>query len=356
MLCAVPCSLSLLTLKMLLTFALAYGSFGDLLETAKLVAKIVAFLCNGRKLSQERGALVAELETLNDHLTTLTFVASNVHINPSCTRSLSVVTGIRSEVELSRLLLIPFLNKLSAPRGLFSDIVLALTEESRLAKFRKEISRPLNTIRTLMVTLNLVASQGISAQLLGAISQLERVQNVGSQVLAVGDKMDLYGKHLAAIYDAVVKAPIAKAGGAAVKLSIAMTPPSPPRELPAELPNARPGWQTWHTSRNREHEEPLPSSSGPPPRPSGPPPRLDIPSWATWEPEKPGGPTATQRTSRKRNMPRLEIESWVTWRPDPTLIPTPSSAEPRLLVPDDGSPGLFGPRLSLDSLQETMRW
>ncbi|KAE9384437.1 hypothetical protein BT96DRAFT_653771 [Gymnopus androsaceus JB14] len=43
--------------------------------------------------------------------------------------------------------------------------------------------------------------------------------------------------------------------------------------------------------------------------------------------------------------PRTQVTgSWATWQPDPNLAPTTASVEPTLLVPDRGSPGLFGPR------------
>lgn len=48
--------------------------------------------------------------------------------------------------------------------------------------------------------------------------------------------------------------------------------------------------------------------------------------------------------------PRRQIQSWATWQPDPALHPTPPSVEPTLLVPDRGSPGLFGPRSESDTL------
>ncbi|KAJ7117206.1 hypothetical protein C8R43DRAFT_1037650 [Mycena crocata] len=202
-------------------FALAYGSFGDVLETAKLAVKIVQILRDGRKLSRERLALAVELQTLNNHLVTLKFIASGIHVDPLCSRSLYVVACIRSEVDSCRTILTRILQQLDGPRGIFGMIALAISEESELARLRSEISRPLSTIRTLMLTLNLIASQGIGAQLNGAILQLEQigpqVLNVGSEVVAIsdklvatGDKVDLYGDRLAAVHEAVLKLPIAR--------------------------------------------------------------------------------------------------------------------------------------------------
>ncbi|KAG2130063.1 hypothetical protein BD769DRAFT_1453493 [Suillus cothurnatus] len=86
-----------------------------------------------------------------------------------------------------------------------------------------------------------------------------------------------------------------------------------------------------------------------------------------WKPPMPGaepGPTcpawhtllrSTRRIRKQRpDQPpppesgpapmRQPIHSWVTWHPNPALAPTPPSIEPNLIVPDQGSPGLFGPR------------
>ncbi|KAF8424266.1 hypothetical protein L210DRAFT_3568323 [Boletus edulis BED1] len=37
-----------------------------------------------------------------------------------------------------------------------------------------------------------------------------------------------------------------------------------------------------------------------------------------------------------------QVHSWVTWQPNPALSPAPPSVEPTQLLPDSGSPGLFG--------------
>ncbi|KAF8556599.1 hypothetical protein OG21DRAFT_1482945 [Imleria badia] len=93
----------------------------------------------------------------------------------------------------------------------------------------------------------------------------------------------------------------------------------------------------------------------PPPPPDVPPPHEDMPqprpAWRTVQPR-------LSRRSRKRPdvapapepvpEPR-QAHSWVTWQPNPALAPTPPSVEPTLLVPDRGSPGLFGPRSPRDS-------
>ena len=52
----------------------------------------------------------------------------------------------------------------------------------------------------------------------------------------------------------------------------------------------------------------------------------------------------------------LELQySNVPYAANPALAPTPPSVEPHLLVPDRGSPGLFGPRSPRDSFRDLPR-
>ncbi|KAG1752098.1 hypothetical protein EDB19DRAFT_1089506 [Suillus lakei] len=94
---------------------------------------------------------------------------------------------------------------------------------------------------------------------------------------------------------------------------------------------------------------PMPGYGGPdapPPPPNEPGPTC--PAWHTI-------PHNTRRIRRPRpdQPPPSEpgpvpmgqhVHSWGAWNPNPALAPTPPSIEPRLIVPDEGSPGLFGPR------------
>ncbi|KAG1796993.1 uncharacterized protein HD556DRAFT_1441169 [Suillus plorans] len=97
---------------------------------------------------------------------------------------------------------------------------------------------------------------------------------------------------------------------------------------------------------------PSPSAPDPPPPPEVPPPPLD-------EPGPPYPSWRTLRNTSRSHKPRPDqpplpepgpapmgepVHSWVTWHPDPSLAPTPPSIGPHLIAPDDGSPGLFGPR------------
>ncbi|KAJ7671150.1 hypothetical protein B0H17DRAFT_1209101 [Mycena rosella] len=159
-----------------MSFALAYGSFGDLLETAKLAVKVAKFLREGGKMSLERQALATELQTLNNDLILLTFIASGMRLDPSSTSS-GVAIRIRAEVQKCRITLIQFLDKITPCKGLLGTIRAALLEGSELARFKTEISKPLKAISMLMSILNLAASQEVGPQLNGVGLQVERLED-----------------------------------------------------------------------------------------------------------------------------------------------------------------------------------
>ncbi|KAG9310374.1 hypothetical protein JVU11DRAFT_9508 [Chiua virens] len=75
------------------------------------------------------------------------------------------------------------------------------------------------------------------------------------------------------------------------------------------------------------------------------------PAWRTL-------PTRGSRRYREAQVPPpppvpvRQQHSRTTWQPNPALAPSPLSTESSLLVPDRGSPGLFGPRSPRDSLRE----
>ncbi|KIK82186.1 hypothetical protein PAXRUDRAFT_832359 [Paxillus rubicundulus Ve08.2h10] len=85
------------------------------------------------------------------------------------------------------------------------------------------------------------------------------------------------------------------------------------------------------------------------------PPPLDIPharpAWRTVQQR--GGTRRLRRSGPEAPPPESvpeprPVPSWVAWPPNPTL----ASVEPTLLVPDRGSPSLFGPRSPRDSYRD----
>ncbi|KIK92903.1 hypothetical protein PAXRUDRAFT_146272 [Paxillus rubicundulus Ve08.2h10] len=102
---------------------------------------------------------------------------------------------------------------------------------------------------------------------------------------------------------------------------------------------------------------PGPPPDGPPPPPDVPPPDIlhSRPAWRTVQQR--GGTRRLRRPGPEAPPPEpapgpRQVHSWVAWHPNPALAPTPPSVEPTLLVPDRGSPGLFGPRSPRDSYRD----
>ncbi|KAK7441991.1 hypothetical protein VKT23_016269 [Stygiomarasmius scandens] len=136
-------------------------------------------------------------------------------------------------------------------------------------------------------------------------------------------------------------------------LSSPFIPPraSPPPPPPLEIPQARPGWRRVTKRSNKRPISPPPQfvpgswDEGPWPQ---------VPSWATWQPNPEFQPTPPSPVPTllvpDHGSPGLfgprtpRAQSWATWQPDPQFQPTPPSVEPALLPEVEGSPGLFGPR------------
>ncbi|KAF9011887.1 hypothetical protein BDQ17DRAFT_794534 [Cyathus striatus] len=110
-----------------------------------------------------------------------------------------------------------------------------------------------------------------------------------------------------------------------------VNPPPPPPEPPMapELPpQAKPGWRTIHKRRKKKDAQHPPAAAPPAP------PHMQMQPGPSQPPD-----------------PRHQIRSWATWQPDPGQVPSSPSVnmEPNLMVPQQGSPGLFGPRSPRDS-------
>jgi len=75
-------------------------------------------------------------------------------------------------------------------------------------------------------------------------------------------------------------------------------------------------------------------------------------AWRTVIPRKPRAHPWLEAGPGPGPDSRGQVMSWATWQPDPNMAPTPPSVELTLLVPDRGSPGLFGPRTPRDSYRE----
>ncbi|KAJ7064273.1 hypothetical protein C8F01DRAFT_1250527 [Mycena amicta] len=112
------------------TLSLAYGSFGDILATAQLVAKIVLFLRRGGTLSRAQTETETELKALGSDLALLT-----LH-QPSAP---TITVRIQEEVVCCHRVMARFFARISSSQGLVQKIMWALSEEKELAAFRAQV-------------------------------------------------------------------------------------------------------------------------------------------------------------------------------------------------------------------------
>ncbi|KAF7360454.1 hypothetical protein MVEN_00775800 [Mycena venus] len=118
-------------------FALAYGSLGDILATAQLVAKIIIFLRSDHH-SVECAETEKELKSLGTDLANLTLILVDDALQAS-PFALSVASRVKEEVRRCHLLLLRFFEKSSASSGLIHKLLWVASEERALAAFRMHV-------------------------------------------------------------------------------------------------------------------------------------------------------------------------------------------------------------------------
>jgi hypothetical protein len=118
-------------------FAFTYGSFGDVLATAQVVAKLVLLLRNGRR-SVECAETEKELISLGADLANLTHMPVDDDLQSSPI-ALSVAARIQEEVKRCHLLILRFFQKINASQGLIHKLLWAVSEERELSEFRMRV-------------------------------------------------------------------------------------------------------------------------------------------------------------------------------------------------------------------------
>ncbi|KAJ7682225.1 hypothetical protein DFH06DRAFT_1160544 [Mycena polygramma] len=118
-------------------FAFAYGSFGDILATAQLVAKTAILLRNGRR-STECAETEKELKSLGADLASLTVMTVDEALQTS-PMAVSVAARIKEEVQRCHSTILRFFEKINASNGLIHKLLWAASEEKELAAFRMRV-------------------------------------------------------------------------------------------------------------------------------------------------------------------------------------------------------------------------
>ncbi|KAJ7823448.1 hypothetical protein B0H13DRAFT_2681444 [Mycena leptocephala] len=161
----------------LVAAALTFGSFGDILEAAKIAKHIVDVLRNGASDSEarRRQKLISTLEGICDDMAKLTFL-----FDAGC-----FTDRLCAEVDLCRSLLDEFYAKINSYkaaglRGLLGRTWMVAVEEKELASWRAQISERRAALHDLLCSLNSIQLHDVSDQ----------VRRVGSQVQYIGSRVD----------------------------------------------------------------------------------------------------------------------------------------------------------------------
>ncbi|KAJ7456185.1 hypothetical protein FB451DRAFT_1512625 [Mycena latifolia] len=172
--------------------ALAYGSFGDIVDTIKLVVQIAQTIHRGGQMSDKRREVVLELKALFADLDTLRQLALSVPLDASPGQML-FIRRICADVQACRGVLRHFLAKITAPLSVLQMLSAAFSEQRDLAEFRAKIGRHQESLRMWQLMLSLALGLEISnhVQRLGS-----RVEHVGNHLQGLGRQLSVYHETL----------------------------------------------------------------------------------------------------------------------------------------------------------------
>ncbi|KAJ6540487.1 hypothetical protein B0H19DRAFT_1077896 [Mycena capillaripes] len=152
----------------LVAATLTFGSFGDILEAAKIAKRMIDVL-RKREGSRERQKLISTLKAICDDLAWLTVLPEG----PFTTRLWDEVVLCRS------LLLDQFYAKINSSEGIFGRLWRTVLEETELASWRDQISERREVLRGLFGPLIIIQLRDVGEQM-GCVSS--HVQYPGSRV------------------------------------------------------------------------------------------------------------------------------------------------------------------------------
>jgi hypothetical protein len=127
--------------------ALTYGSFGDIMETARIAKRIIDILRTGGA-SHKHQKIISILKAMHDDMSWLSTVSNVDSSSPA------VHHRLLAETALCRSLLDKFYAKINPSGGVFGKIWMALSEEKQLESWRTEISERRDSFHRLLELLN----------------------------------------------------------------------------------------------------------------------------------------------------------------------------------------------------------
>ncbi|KAJ7433212.1 hypothetical protein FB451DRAFT_1314614 [Mycena latifolia] len=170
----------------LATFALTYGSFGDLLETARLAKRIIDVL-RGGGCTAERERTISILKSICDDMAKLSAIAA---LDSSSPEGLYFADRLSSEVALCRSLMAQFYSQINPSASVLGRLWFAVSEERELTSWRAQISERRQALHLILSAFISVRSGEVGEQLHQIGSQVQdiapRIKGVEEQVQEVG--------------------------------------------------------------------------------------------------------------------------------------------------------------------------
>ncbi|KAJ7451402.1 hypothetical protein FB451DRAFT_1284391 [Mycena latifolia] len=167
------------------TFALTYGSFEDLLETARLVKRIIDVL-RGGGCTAEREKTISILKSICDDMAKLSAIAA---LDSSTPEGLYFTDRLSSEVALCRSLMAQFYSQIHPSSSVLGRLWFAVSEERELSSWRAQISERRQALHLILSAFISVPSGEVGEQLHQIGSQVQdiapRIKGVEEQVQEV---------------------------------------------------------------------------------------------------------------------------------------------------------------------------
>ncbi|KAJ7061136.1 hypothetical protein C8F01DRAFT_158678 [Mycena amicta] len=180
----------------LVAAALTFGSFGDILEAAKIAKRIIDVLRKGGG-SHERQKLISTLKSICDDMAGLTVLPEGYF-----------TTRLWEEVALCRSLLDQFYAEIKSYVGVLGWVRMVASEERELASWRAQISERRAALLHLLGSINSVQVHDVGERVGRVGSQVQylgyKVENVEAQVRNVGNEVGTLGVRITNILSAEV--------------------------------------------------------------------------------------------------------------------------------------------------------
>ncbi|KAF7360531.1 hypothetical protein MVEN_00784100 [Mycena venus] len=174
--------------------AIAYGSFGDILATAQLVARVVILLRNGIR-SAEYAETEKELKSLGADLANLTLIPVDEALQSS-PMALSVATRIQEEVRRCHLLILKFFEKLSSSNGLIRKIMWAASQDRELVTLRMRIIERRMALSVVVGMMNSGMLLAVQDRVCAGNSQ---IRDVLDGVSCIAQQLTIYQQQIVAV-------------------------------------------------------------------------------------------------------------------------------------------------------------